>query len=569
MRRALVPERTYLDRRTKRRREEARLLAAERAGGAVGLAERTRRARQQALAHESPREHDRPQGLQSSSFGEPDPLPPPSPAVLPHGDHDYEADFAMDLDPIIPPPGLVDINTLPNRGLPTFDIDDELIQRGETRFFPIPLDTALPFIIKAQEDRHRLEETGGALPLSPGRAFQLNAMEKQHSREARKANDIAEAMEKRMTDEIRSLMASCGSDDEQEAGFGDDNSDVQDYAESGEDEISESDVGPGDNGQQCYGSSIPDSDEDQDWEEQLIDADYILQDAQYLDVELATQQTTSTSLHIPRHALRHPPSLQHTLYELADSAIEIDTHRLKQHPKVMVNRLGENDPDDFLFQTGSRTRNVQRETMDEKSNVLVFMISLLIAACVLYFQASRKQVAMLLKGMMYILQVAGCADAAAHIPGCTDTVYTFLDIDTTMFLVLPICPDCNDIYPHHPTGNTTCPRCNIPLYPEDLGQPNEPKATRRVRVPTYKLTMLLLSAQIEAFLNVQGIEMDVDRWRTVGQPNNIYTNVTNARVWNGLLDHEGKSFFRTEEVDGRRTGPHNEIRLGVHMAIDW
>ena len=235
----------------------------------------------------------------------------------------------------------------------------------------------------------------------------------------------------------------------------------------------------------------------------------------------------------------------------------------------MVNRLGENDPDGFLFSIGSRTRNLQREAMDAKSNVLVFMISLLVASCVSYFQASRKQAAMLLKGIMHILEAAGCNHAAAYVPGCTDTVYSFLDIDTTMFLVLPICPSCNDVYPPQPTGNATCPRCSILLYPEDIGQPHEPKAMRRVRVPTYKLTMLLLSAQIEAFLNVQGIEVDVDRWRSAGQPNNVYTNVTNARVWNDLLDHEGRSFFRTEEVNGRRTGPHNEIRLGVHMAIDW
>ena len=153
--------------------------------------------------------------------------------------------------------------------------------------------------------------------------------------------------------------------------------------------------------------------------------------------------------------------------------------------------------------------------MDAKTNVIVFMIGLLIASCVSYFQASRKQVAMLLKGIVHILQVAGCDDAAAHIPGCTDTVYSSLDIDTTTFLVLPICPKCNDVYPPDPTGNIACPCCNIRLYP-DLGPPHEPKAMRRVHVPTYKLTMLLLSAQIEAFLNVQGIEADVDQWHSVG-----------------------------------------------------
>ena len=537
------------------------------------LQERARLVQQQALARELQQGHHiTHEALHLSSFTAPDSLLSPPPSLLPHVDS-YDIDFSMDLDPILPPPGLVDISTQPGRGLPTFSIDDELIQQGETQFFPIPLNSALPFIVKAQEDRHRLEEAGGALPLSPGRAFHLNAMEKQDSREARKTREIAEGIERRMSQEVHTLLkASCSSDDGQDVGFGGDHSDLEDFVESGEEEIAESDVGIGNNDQMDCGSGVYDSGDDQ-WEEQLIEADYALQEAQYLDVEIATPQAATPSLGIsPSNPLPlpHPPSLRHTLYHLADSAIEIDTHQLKSHPKVIINRLGENEPDDFLFKPRSRTRNNRREAMDAKTNVIVFMISLLIASCVSYFQASRKQVAMLLKGIVHILWVAGCDDAATHIPGCTDTVYSFLDIDTTTFLVLPICSKCNDVYPPDPAGNIACPRCNIRLYPEDLGPPpHDPKAMRRVRVPTYKLTMLLLSAQIESFLNVQGIEADVDWWRSVGQPKNVYTNVTNARVWNELLDHEGKYFFQTEEADGRRTGPNNEIRLGVHMAIDW
>ena len=573
MRHGHIPLKKYQDRRTMGRREDSRILAAERTAGAVQLQEHARLVQQQALSCELQQGHRiAHEALHPPSFTASDSLLSPLPSPLLHNVEDYNVDFSMDLDPILPPPGLVDINTQPGRGLPAFSIDNELIQQGETQFFPIPLDSVLPFIVKAQEDHHTLEEAGGALPLSPGRAFHLNAMEKQDWCEARKTREIAEDIERRMSQEIHTLMkASCSSDDEQDVVFGGDNSDLEDLGESGEEEIAESDVGTGCNGQRYCGSGVYNSDGDQ-WEEQLIDADYVLQEAQYSDVEIATPQAATHSLGIsPSNPLPlpHPPSLQQSLYHLADSTIEIDTHQLKSHPKVIVNRLGENDPDHFLFKPQSRIRNNQWEAMDTKTNVIVFMISLLIASYVSYFQASRQQVAMLLKGIVHILRVAGCDDAAAHIPGCTDTVYSSLDIDTTTYLILPICPKCNDVYPPDPTGNIACPRCNIQLYPEDLGQPHEPKAMRQVHVPTYKLTMLLLSVQIEAFLNVQGIEADMDQWRSVGQPRNVYMNVTNAQVWNELLDHEGKYFFWTEEADGRRTGPNNEIRLGVHMAIDW
>ena len=82
----------------------------------------------------------------------PNSLLSPLPSPLPHDVEGYDVDFSMDLDPILPPPGLVDINTQPGRGLPTFSIDDELIQQGETQFLPIPLDSALPFIVKAHSN---------------------------------------------------------------------------------------------------------------------------------------------------------------------------------------------------------------------------------------------------------------------------------------------------------------------------------------------------------------------------------------------------------------------------------
>ena len=137
-----------------RRREDSRLLAAERTAGAMQLQERARLVQQQALAGELQQGHHiTHEALHPSSFTAPDSS---LPSLLPHDVEDYDVDFSMDLDPILPPPGLVDINTQPGRGLPPFSIDDELIQRGETQFFPIPLDSALPFIVKAQAEHLRL-----------------------------------------------------------------------------------------------------------------------------------------------------------------------------------------------------------------------------------------------------------------------------------------------------------------------------------------------------------------------------------------------------------------------------
>ena len=75
--------------------------------------------------------------------------------------------------------------------------------------------------------------------------------------------------------------------------------------------------------------------------------------------------------------------------------------------------------------------------------------------------------------------------------------------------------------------------------------------------------------QIEAFLNIEGVEGDIDQWCTTGQHKGVYTDITKACVWKEIIDHEGEPFFWTEQVNGWQTGPGNEIRLGVHMAINW
>ena len=172
-----------------------------------------------------------------------------------------------------------------------------------------------------------MEKAGGALSLSPGHTFQLNTIEKEGLREARKAREIAEAIEEMMAEEIQGIMKTpacpSDSDDEPNKGFGNDNSNLEDYAESGEDEILESNVGTRDQGDNDRASGSYDNDDDL-WEEQVINANYALQEAQYLNVEPPTPR----QFHPPPYIVptNSPPSPDppSPWYNLADSSIEID-----------------------------------------------------------------------------------------------------------------------------------------------------------------------------------------------------------------------------------------------------
>ena len=365
-------------------------------------------------------------------------------------------------------------------------------------------------------------------------------------------------------------------EDEPEVDYGDSSSDSEDSdyksgIDSGEDEVVDGDWWGGNDHQtdktgpqrQPGGHIHPDEDL---WEEQLLNADIVLQDALYFDIVMHAPTDPPTSPSCTRLPDILPAASP--LFTQTDKSVEVDTGRGNKHPSGMVNRLGENSHDPFPAIQPSKRQSTQQPSKDDDTRHITFMISLLMSMCFTYFRASHRLIAMLLRGFGLILKRLGHREIADQLPNCVDSIYTCLEIDTTPFLVLPICSKCNDIYPHDPTGCAICPRCHLGLYLPD-STPPEPMPQRRVRVPTYRLTLLLLSVQIEAFLNVEGVEVDIDRWRTTGRPEGIYTDVTKAHVWNQIADHEGKPFFRTEQVNGKHTGPENEIRLGVHMAIDW
>ena len=492
---------------------------------------------------------------------------------------DFDCDHSsggidIDMDDNFLPQALVHLDKQPNGGMPTFNLDDELIQRNETSFFNIPIGAALLFIIKAQEDRKHLDSTGGSKPLTPGRAFYLNAAEKEGRREARKARGIVESIEEHVIDRIKDLMVNPPVpeelEDEPESVYGDGDSDSSEDSnhksgtDSGEDEVVDSDwLGKTDNQTSGIG---PQKQPDEDlWEEQVLDADMVLQDALYFDI--VVNAPTNAPL-LPHTPLPHTHLAALTLFTQTDMSVEVDMGRGSKHPSGMVNRLGENDPDPFPTFRPLKRPSTRQPSKDEDMRCVTFMISLLMSMCFTYFKASHRLIAMLLWGFGLILKRLGHLEIADQLPHCVDTIYTCLEIDTTPFLILPICLKCKDVYPYDPTGHAICPRCNLGLYLPDPTPP-EPKPQRRVRVPTYRLTLLLLSVQIEAFLNIEGAEVDVDQWRTTCPRKGVYTDVTKARVWNEIIDHEGKPFFWTEQVNGQHTGPGNEIRLGVHMAIDW
>jgi hypothetical protein len=97
------------------------------------------------------------------------------------------------------------MDELPNRGLIESTFDDELIQLGmevDPIFSSMPIELLTSSILEVGHQRDEFDTTYGAQPLLPGRAFQLNSIEKQALRELRHMDHIVEETQEQLLREF-------------------------------------------------------------------------------------------------------------------------------------------------------------------------------------------------------------------------------------------------------------------------------------------------------------------------------------------------------------------------------
>ena len=177
----------------------------------------------------------------------------------------------------------------------------------------------------------------------------------------------------------------------------------------------------------------------------------------------------------------------------------------------------------------------------------------------------------LLKAFVFLLEALGRPDIAGQIPSRLPTAHSCSGIPPYHVTALPVCPTCGDVFPVGFGGPVDCPRCSIPLY-EELLHPTScsiPNPTRKALVPRIRLPFLSISAQLETLFSSPGIEDEVDWWRTLNQQEGIYRDISDGKIWGEILDAEGKQFFRSVNLNGRKCAPDGELRIGVALAMDW
>ena len=85
----------------------------------------------------------------------------------------------------------------------------------------------------------------------------------------------------------------------------------------------------------------------------------------------------------------------------------------------------------------------------------------------------------------------------------------------------------------------------------------------------YLPPFLSIVAQLESSISAPGIEGDVDWWCNLPWRKGYYQNISDGRGWGKILDPDGKLFFRSDSIGGKKCAPDGELRIGAALAMDW
>ncbi|KAI0093118.1 hypothetical protein BDY19DRAFT_902918 [Irpex rosettiformis] len=139
-----------------------------------------------------------------------------------------------------------------------------------------------------------------------------------------------------------------------------------------------------------------------------------------------------------------------------------------------------------------------------------------------------------------------------------------LGLDDLPITILPVCPQCKEVYPASDATPELCIKCSVSLF-----KPNStPRGTRRAnRVPILKYPTMSIAHQLEMMLAAPGMEESLDSWRTKSRQPGVYQDIFDGAVTKNLLGPDGRPFFINSGPEHAK-GPNGELRLGASWGAD-
>jgi hypothetical protein len=203
-----------------------------------------------------------------------------------------------------------------------------------------------------------------------------------------------------------------------------------------------------------------------------------------------------------------------------------------------------------------------RTPADVHPNPAVFLIYTLVVWLHTQWHLPFAACNTLLVVLRFILDLAG-AHIDPPIRITLGSAMNALDVDPAP-RILPVCINCQRVYPANTAHDTACLPCDKPLFNI---KPSKPDQERRKAVgtnptPVLPVAIKSIQEQLEEMLLVPGFEKSLQLWKDVTRTPGIYHDIHDGAVCKEILGPDGKPFYCKQ--------PHNnELRIGLSLSLDW
>jgi hypothetical protein len=230
---------------------------------------------------------------------------------------------------------------------------------------------------------------------------------------------------------------------------------------------------------------------------------------------------------------------------------------------VPAHKRQENTPDPFHGTTKHARRS---PPMPEDIHPLpgVFLIYMLIAWLHLQFHLPFRACNAALTVFGLIIRAFGVA-VDPPVLSTLSAVLSTMQLEPE-FQVLPVCPNCLEVYPLQADGPTICSRCNSFIY--KATPTNAPRNANNPPTPLLRFPYKTIESQLIDILAVPGVEAELDKWRTQTRTPGKYSDIFDGDIPKNLKGHDGLPFFRNT-INAVENGPDGELRIGLTLGVDW
>ncbi|KAL4258273.1 hypothetical protein AB1N83_009184 [Pleurotus pulmonarius] len=132
------------------------------------------------------------------------------------------------------------------------------------------------------------------------------------------------------------------------------------------------------------------------------------------------------------------------------------------------------------------------------------------------------------------------------------------------FDILPVCPNCLEVYPSTTPPDTICSCCASPLFRSRHSLNRRASSTTETHRPSLQFPTKSIESQLRDILAVPGMEEVLEGWRSKHRTAGVLTDIFDGDVCKTLPAPDGSTFFANPLPPGVE-----ELRIGLTLGVDW